>query len=494
MKSLDFAKASVSHRLDQKGLICLIVFSLFLLVGAVSCSSSPTSVPPVAPTVAPTKAPVVAPTTAPTTVPVSVATKAPAVAPTSAPTVAASAQGTITLDFSIPLSAGMEPGFKALIKEYEAKNPNIKINLITTPFAQYSSVLKVMYASRDQADVVLAATTDAPFYAKNQALVTLDDIVPPNTYDQYTPATIGGAIVGGKVYVQPWRDSSHALYYNKEYFELAGIKPPTGLDDAWTWPQWKENITKVVAAAEKKTGSKVWGLVFLENPLASGADSWLWPLIRSAGPKGSPTYNAMSPDGMKIKGYLDTPEALKAFQFFSDLYNKDKLAPQSEVQDAFGTGKAATFLAFLPTGDTLTKNFPNLKWGTFPEPYFVTPVAQGGANGFGIPARAKHPKEAKDFVKYLASEEATVLYFKTAGVFTPARKAMLTNYPDYFRVDWQKTFVDSSIRWGVPYPSTPCGTITASIMSQGFKNIALGTPVEATVQQMVSDIDEQCSK
>jgi len=75
------------------------------------------------------------------------------------------------------------------------------------------------------------------------------------------------------------------------------------------------------------------------GPIAQGTYHGM-TFIRSAGAKGDKTYQGMSPDGLTVDGYINTPEALAAFQWLQDVHVKDKLVPLDSLPDAFATGKA----------------------------------------------------------------------------------------------------------------------------------------------------------
>ena len=109
-----------------------------------------------------------------------------------------------------------------------------------------------------------------------------------------------------------------ALWYNKDMFEAAGVKPPT------TWAEVKE-------AAAKLTTDEVYGIAFSAPATEEGTwqfEPWFW----GAG-------------GDLNK--LDSPEGIKALQFWTDLVNEGYASKsvvqwsQGDVNDQFLAGKAA---------------------------------------------------------------------------------------------------------------------------------------------------------
>lgn len=419
------------------------------------------------------------------------AEKAPAPAPAPAQEAPAStpAPPSGEIEFFFGESPGLKPGFAAVIEAYKAKNPNVTVKVRTVPFAQYANQLKVMWASNNVADVVLPGSPEVRNLYLNGAVQSVESILPKEKYGEFIDAAITSIVQDGKPYGYPWRESAQAMYYNKGYFELAGIKPAT-LEQPWTWDQWLTNVQKVTAAAEAKKGGKVWGVVYLSNPPGAAGDYWYNPIIRTAGARDSKTFAAIAPDGGSVSGYLNTPEAIKAFQFFQDLFVKHKLAPQAEVQDAFGNGKATTMISFIQTGTTLSKNFKDLKWGVMPLPYHVTPISHTGGMTFVIPKKAKNPAAAMDFVKFASSEEGLQAFFKADGPFITARKSVL-NDKTHFPEEYQQVFLQVLQKWGVARPSTGSYPIYDAGLSKLFRDVALGANVPETVNATAQEIDAQ---
>ncbi len=109
-----------------------------------------------------------------------------------------------------------------------------------------------------------------------------------------------------------------ALWYNKDMFEAAGVKPPT------TWAEVKE-------AAATLTTDEVYGIAFSAPATEEGTwqfEPWFW----GAG-------------GDLSK--LDSPEGIKALQFWTDLVNEGYASKsvvqwsQGDANDQFLAGKAA---------------------------------------------------------------------------------------------------------------------------------------------------------
>ncbi|AEV28370.1 ABC-type sugar transport system, periplasmic component [Sphaerochaeta pleomorpha str. Grapes] len=393
------------------------------------------------------------------------------------------------LKIFVPQSPGVPQGMEALAKAYMEKNPDTQISVRSVPFGKYKEQLTVMWSSDEVDDIIMSAVTDAPTNAYFGSLLPLDDILDVSQQGLFVPSVIETATYEGHLYAYPFRESCSAMYYNKEYFALAGIEPAT-LENPWTWSQWKENILAVRDAVEKKNGQRLWGLTFLSNPGAG--DFWITPIIRSNGVKGSNTYKAISPDGMTLTGYADTPEAMEAYAFYQDLYQKDNICSLAEVPDAFATGQSITMISFLATASQLNSKFPDLSWGLMPLPYFKTPLTHTGGFAISVSAKTKVPNLAKDFVKFAGSEEGLVTYFKTSGVDLVSRIGFAEKHPELYAKEAQQFFLKNLEMYGEARPITPGYTLYNAIIGfDMFEDIVSGADIEKTVKDKIKIFENQ---
>ncbi len=402
----------------------------------------------------------------------------------------AESQGTKTseLKLLVPQSPGVVDGVQAVADAYKRLHPEVTITIRSVPFNRYKEQLQIMWASNDVDDIITTGSPDISNYAYYGALLPIDDLIPVSERSQFINGAIEAVSYKGSIYAYPFREAASALFYNKTYFDLAGIEAAP-LDKPWTWSQWEQNVTKVMQAAKQKTGKTVWGITFLANP--GRGDFWLTPIIRSNGEKGSATYKAISDDGMTLTGYADTPQALEAYRFYQSLYTK-KLAPTAEVPDAFGTGQSATFLGFLSSAHDLKKNFPDLEWGIMPLPYFKTPLTHTGGFTYAISAKTKNAAAAKDFVKFAGSDEGIKAYFDVSGSDLLSRTDFAKRYPQYFEDPYQKIFSYILQTYGEARPTTPAYVLYNSIMGFNlFLDLASGSDVNQTVQTKIKEFETQ---
>jgi ABC-type glycerol-3-phosphate transport system substrate-binding protein len=397
--------------------------------------------------------------------------------------------GPSQLKILVPQSPGVVEGVGAVAQAYMQQHPEVEITIRSVPFNRYKEQLQIMWASDEVDDIITTGSPDISNFAYYGALLPLDDVLPPSEYDQFISGAIEAVSYDGKIYAYPFREAASAMFYNKTYFDLAGIEAAP-LDQPWTWSEWETNVTKVVKTVRDQQNRDLWGITFLANP--GRGDFWLTPIIRSNGIATSPTFKAISDDGMTLTGYADTPEALEAYRFYQSLYTTKKLAPTAEVPDAFGTGQSATFVGFLSSAHNLRRDFPELDWGIMPMPYFKTPITHTGGFTYAVSAKTRNPEVAKDFVRFAGSDEGIKVYFDTSGSDLLSKKGFDTRYPQYFEDPNQQIFSEILARYGQARPNTPAYVLYNSIMGFNlFLDLAAGADVEQTVHNKIAEFEKQ---
>ena len=242
------------------------------------------------------------------------------------------------------------------------------MELSEVPFDQYFQKVSVSMAAGSGVD---AFDVDSPLvasYAHQDVLLPLDEYVDRKDWEDFLEQERQIATYNGKILTLPWSSSSQAVFYNLDMVKEAGITPPSTPDKRWTWAQLLEAARKLTKKAPDGT-VQVYGFVVeqVDRPYQ------ILPLLQSNGAQ------AISPDGSKTAGFLNSPEAVEALQFYGDLYNKHAVAPKKPIPDAFGRGQAALFLANSPHVKQIARLFPQTKWALTPHPTFKKPVTPTGA-------------------------------------------------------------------------------------------------------------------
>jgi len=302
-----------------------------------------------------------------------------------------------------------------LVKDFEKKNPGIKVDLQRIPFAEYVTKLLTQIAAGLAPDVIFVEVGNFTDLYLRDALEPLNPFIQQDQLNlgQYYPEVIDRFTVGGQTYVIP-RDTAPicCIYYNKKAFDEAKVPYPS---DDWNWWQFLAVAQKLV---KKDADGKVTRWAFI--------DDWTMidPWIYSAG--ASWVDNVKKPTKWTLAA---DPRLIQGIQFRANLMHKWKVMPAPSsltamggmgTSDLFMNGSVAMFLS----GIWKTPRFREIKnfdWdiAMFPKgPSGVRAFATGGS-GYGILKSSKNKKEAWALVKYISGEEGAKMLAST-GLAQPA--------------------------------------------------------------------------
>src|SRR5258708_1795825 len=220
-------------------------------------------------------------------------------------------------------------------------------------------ISKVLLAAQQQQlpDVLMIDNPDLQEVASTGALAQLTDygVDLKGLY----PNLIDAGSLNGKVYGIAPGINGMAIFYNVDMLNKANLKPPT------TWAEVKD-------VAAKLTGNGVYGIAF--SAVATEEGSWQF----------EPWFWGAGGDLKK----LDSPEGVKALQFWVDLLNSGSASKsvvtwaQGDANDQFVAGKAAMQQNGVWNLGALDK--AGIKYGGCPIPKPDGGAAPGPMGGEGL--------------------------------------------------------------------------------------------------------------
>jgi multiple sugar transport system substrate-binding protein len=317
------------------------------------------------------------------------------------------------------------------IKEFEAKNPGIKVVETRTNWTDAPSQLMTSIMAGESPDLIM---TNPPMLAQFRGINALADIsgyvsdeflanLLPVAKDMiYTP--------DGKIDSLPQEGCNWALFYRKDLFEAAGLdpnKPPQ------TWEELVEMGKQLTKDTNGDGQIDQWGFGW---PVQAENSSEYWVnFLQQAGAE-----ITVPVDGGWESRLLE-PEVYEATQFMVDLVQKHKISPSSVVDmdwegvtNAFVSGEVAMMHNGAWVVGSVKQKGPELdgKWGTallFSGP--AGPAYRGHPNTFNIMQASKAKDEAWKFLDFFYNEPSPYDDGLTlAGSFCNASGGMLYTY-DY---------------------------------------------------------------
>ncbi|UED73825.1 ABC transporter substrate-binding protein [Brevibacillus sp. DP1.3A] len=287
-------------------------------------------------------------------------------------------------------------GYKAIIKAFEADNPNIKIDFKPFKATEYNTILNTALQS-DSGPDILQLRPYAPGITLAEAghLEPLDNVPGLSTIPKDVLAAATGK--DGKVYGVPLSLNSTQFYYNKKIFEQNGLQAPKS---------WDELIATAKTLKEK-------GIV----PISFGAKEG-WLLSLSHGVIAPASYSGTDYLDKLLKGESD----LKSAEFLQSVQRMQELIPYfpenyvglelNDMRTLFATEKAAMFINGSFELEGIKKLNPDLPLDFFPMPtddgkQVLTTWVDGS---YAVNAKSKHKAEALKFMEFMATKKFGELF------------------------------------------------------------------------------------
>jgi len=374
---------------------------------------------------------------------------------------------------------------KAIFDAVSAKFPDLDLKVEALPLAQIVPALEVRLGARNELPDIYSV--DGPLtasYAVRGHLLEAGPVL-GDDLKNFTKAALDQGTYNGKLWSFPYATSEVLTYYNVDLLKAAGVAPPP-LDTSqrWTWEQLADAGRKV---ANPDKG--IWGVVIEQ----ADRPYQILAMPESKGAK------VLSDDGLKSKGYLDSPPFVEAIEFYQKLYTTWKISPvgvdSNVALEIFGQGKTGFFVGGTFSYNTLKSRYKDLNFSVAPHPYFAggKPVTPTGSWHIGINPRSRHLKEGQDIVKFLTSDPHMIAFFKLRG-YPPVKKTVYAALPDVFNAQMWKIVQYELNNTAVPRPTTPGYREYEDILLKALKDIQQGGAVKATLSKAATDIDNELAK
>lgn len=370
-----------------------------------------------------------------------------------------------------------------VVAAFSQKFPNIEVNVERVTFNEVFQQNQTRLGSgSDTPDIV---AVDAPLvasYGSRGWLTPLDSAFTPEQLADIVPALVDSSKYNGSLVAPAIWNSTQVLYYNLDMFTQAGVTPPAD-GERWTWEQ-------IGAAAEKLTSGDVYGFQFEQfNRIYQ-----LQPLPQGKGAK------VIGDDGLTVDGIINSQEWIDAFQWYADIHNKSRVAPQGniEVNELFINQKLAMCIRGpWAIKSNIDANLP-FQWRTAAHPYWGGDICVPTDSWhLGVNVNSKHQAEATQFVTWAASAEAGKIWYDF-GASWPSENSLLTSIiDDPANADWPgKAYAVAAAesQHGVPRPLTVGYQEYQDILTTTFEDIRNGGGVEDGLNNAARQIEREMQK
>lgn len=368
-------------------------------------------------------------------------------------------------------AAYSEDDVRAMTKDFEAANPDIKVNVEFVPYESlHDKIIAAAGAGDDGYDVVLFDVIWPAEFATRGILKNVSNRVDKNNRDKIFNGAWTTVEYEGSYYGMPWILDTKYLFYNREILEKAGISNPPA-----TWGQLLEQA-KVIKDEKLVKYPLVWSW--------SQSEAMICDFTTLSSAFGGSFFNAEGKPAFQQGG------AKKAVEFMTASLKDGLTNPASteyfeeDVRRVFANGDAAfalnwTYMNALVNDPKESKVAGKVGVISAPGAKDTSKAsAVNGSMGLGIPSNSPHEAEAWKYISYLTSMPVQNSFAKLS---LPVWKA---SYDMQEVVKDQPELINAaktSLAVMYPRPLVPSYTEVSSVLQKNIHKALLNkaTPEEA---------------
>ena len=226
----------------------------------------------------------------------------------------------------------------ALIKAFEAKNPNIKVNYQKIEFTDGPAKIETAIQSKTAPDVIYDAPGRVIAWAAKDLLVPLDDVDKSKLND----AAVKASSYKDKLYMYPQGVAPFLMGVNKDLTDKLGVTdllPLNKQDRSWTVEEYEKFLKAV-----KQKDSSITPVLFYTKSQAG-----------DQGPRAfvANLYNSWITDDANSKYTINDANGVKGLEWVKKAYDDGLLGQgvaleAKDALEAFKSGRAATTILFSP--------------------------------------------------------------------------------------------------------------------------------------------------
>lgn len=298
---------------------------------------------------------------------------------------------------------------------FNQTHPNIHVTVrdVGAGPVEYDKLFTAIKANNEP-DMALVEYQYMPTMEATGALVDLSQYGASSVKNQFVPWTWSDSTLGSAVYMIPWDSGPMIMSYRADLFKKYNLPVPT------TWAQYADDAAKLHAAdpnaymtdfPPRQPGQFV-GYVWQAGGRLFGINGQSWNVS------------------------INNPQALQVASYWQDLINKKLIKTQPDFDNAWysdlQTGGMATWFSGPWGLAVLEQNAPKTSgdWRVAPVPQWQAGQSVDGDWGGGgnvVFKSSKHPKEAAEFVEWVATNQQSLNYVIQGSTLYPADIAGLSN-------------------------------------------------------------------
>ncbi len=391
----------------------------------------------------------------------------------------AAAQGLTAQSYAS--SIGTSDAMIAGAERFEAES-GVDVTYNAIPSSGYNDAVNAAAAAGDLPDVLMIDGPNLANYVWAGYLQPLDDLVDPALVADMTPAMEKQGTYGpdGGLYCIGPVDAGLSILGNRAYLEAAGVRIPTGIDDAWTREEFEAALAALAELEEVDAP--------LDMKLNYGVSEWLTyafsPMVQSMG------GDLIDRETWRAEGTINGPETVAALAMVQGWQENGWIVPGTAGDATFYGDKTAALSWTANWSEKPSREALGDDLVLLPMPDFGSgPVTALGSWCWTITRDAADPEAAARLLEALLDAE-TIKGMYDAGVYPPGRISALTVTPRYDEGGdlalYQQQLTDIAVERPV-YPGYP---VISSAFQRAFDDVLNGADPQEALDAAARDIDQ----
>ncbi|MGF1767918.1 ABC transporter substrate-binding protein [Enterovibrio makurazakiensis] len=344
-----------------------------------------------------------------------------------------SAAAVTELNMYYPIAVGgsLTKVVDQLVDDFEAQNPDIKVNAIYSGNYDDTRVRALSALnSGEPAQLAVMFSIDVYDLIDQEIISPFDEVIDGDAdkawLEGFYPALMENGQAEGQTWGIPFQRSTIVAYYNKDMFRAAGLdpeKPPT------TWAE-------LVEMGKKLTNDDTYGIMIP----STGYPYWMFQALAIQNGK-----KLMSDDGLTT--YFDDKDVVDTLKFWQSLSQEHGVMPTGTVE--WGTLRQAflegnTAMMWHSTGNlTAVKNAAKFDFGVAMLPGNVRLGSPTGGGNFYIFKDTSDEEKAASLklIKYMTAPEQAAKWSIATGYMGVSKDAYETEALQNYTVEFPPALV-----------------------------------------------------